>query len=460
MAGDRVSKRLNRRDFIKLTSLAAAGAYVGVTSDAARAMGGGGGGMGGGGTGIIDPPIGAPLADPASLPLTRTAPGVLAGTIEPMVSRVPINGSFADLMTNNGAFPGPVVRLTKGDKFALKFVNGLPTHSGANVLGYERGVTNIHTHGWHVSPSGMMDDVMRHFMPGEQGDYLYDLSLQEAGTLCWYHPHIHGLTAEQVWGGLHGPLVIEDETTLLSGLETHILVLKDITVSSGAPAPYSSTMEYMQGKEGATIMVNGQVNPVLSMRPGQVQRWRLLNASTARLYKISLQGHSLRVIGTDGGLLDKPYAQSAVLLAPGKRLDVLVKASATKGLYKFLALPYARHGSMQSPQITLMTANVSGTATSGSIPSAINPDANRLAVDLSKWPQRAFALSMSRGPRLHQRPGLRRHAVYGRLGSDARHGRDAGDGYVRGLDDQQPVGHGPPMAPAREPGPGALDQRR
>ena len=203
---------------------------------------------------------------------------------------------------------------------------------------------------------------MRVFAPGQSGDYLYDTSLQPGGTLCWYHPHIHGLVGEQVWGGLHGTLVVEDETdAVLSGFETHVMVLKDIAVSGGKPAAYTSTMDYMQGKEGGTIMVNGQVNPVLTMRPGQVQRWRLLNASKARFYKLSLAGHTLQVVGTDGGLLDKPYPQSSMLLAPGERLDLLVKASTTAGTYKLLSLPYSRMGMMSSAQITLLTVSVSGT---------------------------------------------------------------------------------------------------
>jgi FtsP/CotA-like multicopper oxidase with cupredoxin domain len=93
---------------------------------------------------------------------------------------------------------------------------------------------------------------------------------------------VHGLTAEQYFSGLTGCLVVEDENDLLAGYETHILVIKDITISGGEPAGYTSMMDYMHGKEGNVIMVNGQVNPVLSMHPGQVQRWRILNACNAR----------------------------------------------------------------------------------------------------------------------------------------------------------------------------------
>jgi FtsP/CotA-like multicopper oxidase with cupredoxin domain len=196
------------------------------------------------------------------------------------------------------------------------------------------------------------------------------------------------------WGG---PIVIEDPTPLLAPYETHILMLKDISLSGSVPTPHTMMMDYMNGMEGNIIMVNGQVNPVLTIKPGQVQRWRILNASNARFYKISLEGHSLNVIGTDGGLLDKPYPQSYIVLSPAERVDLLIKASTTKKNYRFLSLPYSRMGMMTSPQITLMTMTVKGTAVNNTIPSLINPDAKRLTMDTSVLPKKTFVLSMGMG---------------------------------------------------------------
>ena len=47
------------------------------------------------------------------------------------------------------------------------------------------------------------------------------------------------------------------------------LFLKDISLSGSEPEPYTSMMDYMHGKEGNTVMVNGLVNPVLNIQPGQ-----------------------------------------------------------------------------------------------------------------------------------------------------------------------------------------------
>jgi len=208
---------------------------------------------------------------------------------------------------------------------------------------------------------------------------------------------------EQVWGGMAGALEVADVTTALAGYETHTMMLKDITLSGSSPAAHT-VADSMNGKEGNVMMVNGKVNPVLNMKPGQVQRWKIVNASNARFYKLSLASHTLQIIGTDGGLLNRPYPQRSILLSPGERIDVMVKASATKGYYKLLSNPYNRgmgmmSGSGSNQTITLLTVNVTGTAIANSIPATINSKAVRLAVPAGT-PTRRITLDMGMGSSL------------------------------------------------------------
>lgn len=357
-------------------------------------MGGGGGCMMGCSSGVtvIDPPRGGPFQDPPLAPNLSTTPGVVEVNLEAKVAPVNVNGTVANLQTYNGVFPGPTIRARRGDTLVINFRNSLP-FSGYNMHGYPRNLTNLHTHGLHVSPIGNSDNVMLNFGEGESFQFVYDLSLHPAGNFNFYHPHVHGNAAEQVWAGLVGALEVEDATPMLAGYETHLLVLKDISLSNSAPTLHSNS-DFMNGKEGNVVMVNGLVNPVLTMKPGQIQRWKIVNASNARFYKLNLANHNLHVIGTDGGLLDKPYAQSTVLLSPGERVDVLVKATATKGYYKLKALPYNRGaGASANQEITLMTINVTGSAVSQSLPSSINPSAVRLSVP-SNIPVRQLTLRM------------------------------------------------------------------
>ncbi len=331
--------------------------------------------------GTINPPVGARFQDPVEAPNLSTTPGVVEVELEVRIAPVDLDGAVASLMTYNGAYPGPTIRVRQGNLLRIRLKNALPDTGNTNLLGHPRNRTNLHTHGLHVSPVLPGDDVSHELAPGEAYTHEYDLSLQEPGELAFYHPHLHGLAAEQVWAGLAGALVVEDADANLASYETHVMVLKDIALNGSAPAAHATPMDYMFGKEGRIVTVNGQVNPELVIKAGQVQRWRVLNASSARFYRLTLPGHTFHVIGTDGGLLDKPYAQSEVLLSPGERIDVLVEADRTSGSYALQSLPYTR-GAGTSATVTLLTVTYEGSLTPvQTVPPAINPGARRIDPD-------------------------------------------------------------------------------
>jgi len=390
--------KLSKRDFLKLGSAALVAGVSGQRRAGAQMGGGGRGGMGGGGgtgTTVIDPPPGGPFMDPVQMQNMSSTPGIVEVNLEALESPIAVNGVTANLLTYNGSFPAPTIRVRKGDLLRINFTNSLPL-AGVNILGHRRELTNLHTHGFHVSPVGNSDNVLVTFTPGESFVYEYDLSTQHPGSFNFYHPHVHGTVAEQFWAGMCGALIVEDETDVLAGYETHLLILKDIELAGGLPESHSSMMDYMHGKEGSTVMVNGRVNPVLKIRPGQVQRWRILNASNSRHYKLSLQNHSLHVVGTDGGLLDKPYQVSSMVLSPGERLDVLVKATQKSGSFKLLSLPYSRRGNMTSAQITLMTLTYQGSKAGDALPSTVDPAAVRVPMPADAI-TRTMSLSMGQG---------------------------------------------------------------
>jgi len=385
---------VSRREFVK-SMIGAAGFLAAGRTAFGQMMGGG---MGGGcGTSIIDPPPGASFKDPVIMPNISKTPGLVEVNLEAKESLVNVNGTNANLLTYNDYYPAPTIIAKKDDILKVHFKNSLPA-MGTNILGHERGVTNLHTHGLHVSPSGNSDNSMLMFMSGDPVfDYEFNLEKQYPSTLNIYHPHVHGTVAEQDWGGMVGAIVVEDDIDILKGYETHLLILKDIALSGTEPEPYTSIMEYMHGKEGNTVMVNGLVNPVLQIKPGQVQRWRILNASNARFYKLSLENHTMYVVGTEGGLLDKPYPVSYILLSPGERIEVLIKANQTTRNYKFISLPYDRGCGGMGQQITLMTLSYKGKRINETIPSVINPFAERLNVTPDKTERLVLSMGKGRG---------------------------------------------------------------
>ena len=218
-------KKITRRKFLINASLTAAGGYLALNTIPSFAQMNGGGGMGGG---VIDPPPGASFKDPTAMPYTIGMDGAIQVELTAAETPVNVNGRTAKLFTYNGHYPAPTISIKRGDLLRVKLTNSLPMTTENNLLGNRKNITNLHTHGWHVSPEPPQDYVMYNLEPGNSYLHEYDTSLQPGGTLNFYHPHKHGVSAEQYWAGMAGALVVEDETDALSGIETHLLILKDI----------------------------------------------------------------------------------------------------------------------------------------------------------------------------------------------------------------------------------------
>lgn len=389
---------ITRRRFVRDAAIVAAGAYAAGPA-AALAMGGG---TGGAGASVIDPPAGPLFSNPPVLPDLSADPAVVEVALEARRAFVDINGTAVALLTYNGLQPGPTIRVRKDQLLRVKMKNSLPATGELNFLGHPKYHTNLHTHGLHVTPgdnpNGTHGDNMTVMLePGDSTVYEYDLSKQRGGTLNFYHPHLHGSVAEQMWGGMAGALVVEDETPALAAYPEKVMVLKDISLVGGAPAPHDSTMDYTHGLEGDTVMMNGVVNPRVEIVPGSIQRWRLVNACTARFFRLSLASHPMYLVGTEGGWLDKPYPITELLLSPGERADILVKADKASSSYRFLSLPYSRQGNMGGQQVTLATLTYKGRRVSQALPSTVDPAAKRVAMDTSMLKHVTMDLSMGRG---------------------------------------------------------------
>lgn len=263
---------------------------------------------------------------PPLLPLNRPAPGVVEADLFAAWANVSVAGTPARLQTYNGACPGPTLHLREGERVRLRFSNLLDEP------------TNLHLHGLRIPPN--VDDPFRSIEPG--GSFVYDFVVPHgsAGTY-WYHPHIHGQVARQLFAGLAGGIVIEPirRQGLLRLSESHLVVLKDLALQHNQPAPHTM-FDWINGKEGDLLLVNGALQPVLRTRRQSV-RLRLLNASNARYFRLGLEGQPFLLVATDGGLIDAPVSVDELLLAPGERAEILVPF-AQPGNFSLVNLPYDR----------------------------------------------------------------------------------------------------------------------
>lgn len=172
-------------------------------------------------------------------------------------------------------------------------------------------------------------------LPGESFDYAFTLPADHPAGLFYYHPHHHGTTADQVFAGLGGALVVRgalDRIPEVAAATEAILVLKDFA-SADAPQGQSQRMGMGMGmgralgRQGPLLTVNGQLQPSLELASGGLIRLRLLNASNARIYRLALEGHPLVLIATDGGAIGAPQTLKELVLAPGERADLLVQGN-------------------------------------------------------------------------------------------------------------------------------------
>ena len=184
--------------------------------------------------------------------------------------------------------------------------------------------------------------------PGASRTYEFTLPVGSAGTY-WYHPHPHEFTAEQVFRGMAGLFIVRSRTDPVpAAIEEKLLVISDLRLAADGTIPANTPMDWQNGREGNYVLVNGQYQPVLTIKPGQSQRWRILNATNARYLRLAVTGHTMTLIGTDGGLLRSPVpGLNDILLAPAERVEVIVTASLAAGSSAVLqSLPYDRgtHG--------------------------------------------------------------------------------------------------------------------
>jgi blue copper oxidase len=220
----------------------------------------------------------------------------------------------------------------------------LRAHSGATVRARLQNVldepTIIHWHGLKVDAR---NDAHPLYVIGAGAAYDYEFAVPNRAGTYWYHPHPHKLTAKQAYLGLASFFIVEDdeELALQKALDLKLgvsdipLVIQDRKFDDRGRLLYTpNEEEEVNGYLGDTVLVNLTPRPHFNAAT-RVYRFRILNGSNARIYRLAFVRGGFQlvyaVIGTDGGLLDRPYPVKEAFLAPGERLDVLLdltKASA------------------------------------------------------------------------------------------------------------------------------------
>jgi FtsP/CotA-like multicopper oxidase with cupredoxin domain len=248
----------------------------------------------------------------------------------------------------NGQIPGPTMEAHVGDVLEVRLTNRLPE------------ATTIHWHGLQIPAAMDGTDMVQHpIAPGET--FTYRFRLPDAGTF-WYHPHSNEVV--QLERGLYGAIVVRGPNEPEFDGE-RLLVFDDVALDrKGQIKPPGWWIEQHDGRQGDTRLVNGKKEPELTISGGQIERWRIVNAASARYVHLSIGGRPFTMIGTDGGLIDAPVTVNEVLLAPADRVELAVGPYEEGDTIKIETLPYNRMTVKRSRRELFATLRVGPAAAS------------------------------------------------------------------------------------------------
>ena len=238
--------------------------------------------------------------------------GLLRVTLRAEEREAFVAGRLRKAIVYNGSFPAPTLVVDPGDRIEIELVNRLDQP------------TNLHTHGFHVSPEGNSDNVLLHIDAGATFDFRFDIPANHAPGLNWYHPHAHGHGTPQMFGGMAGAVIFRSEAERhgpAPSMRDRVLVLQAPEWdAAGELKTWSAGLLATQMR-----LVNGQLNPDIPIRRGETQRWRILNASVSDFFDLRLDGHQLVQIAADGNPFERLVALETVQIPPGGRAEVLVE---------------------------------------------------------------------------------------------------------------------------------------
>ncbi len=232
------------------------------------------------------------------------------------------------------SIPGPTLNMVPGNKYVLRFRNLLPYEAPSPVHNdfKDPNVTNVHTHGLHVSGESPGDDVTRMFEGGFGGDYVYDIPADHMGGTYWYHAHHHGSTFLQVSTGGFGFIIIDDgqdqiPANVAAMEERHILVAH---LDPGAAGTGGDSL--VSGTLSAGWTVNGAVGGDVVLPPDTWQHWRVLLAdSDARTKDVTVgSGCEVKLLARDGvwrTSAPKDLPTGTINLTGASRADLAVRCA-------------------------------------------------------------------------------------------------------------------------------------
>jgi FtsP/CotA-like multicopper oxidase with cupredoxin domain len=229
--------------------------------------------------------------------------------IAPVANR--IGDDTVRMLAYNGSVPGPTMRVRQGSEINVRVHN-----DGDHE-------TTVHWHGLRVANEydGVPHETQAPIPVG--GEFTYRLRFPDDG-LYWYHPHVredYGLEM-----GLYGGILVHPAEPAAWPPVNHEIVatLDDLLVVDGQIASFSThgpTYTAM-GRFGNVMLTSGRTDARLDVRTGDVVRFLVVNTANTRIFRASIPGARMKLIGGDSGRYEREEFVDSVLLAPSERAIV------------------------------------------------------------------------------------------------------------------------------------------
>jgi FtsP/CotA-like multicopper oxidase with cupredoxin domain len=215
----------------------------------------------------------------------------------------------------NGSIPGPTLRVRQGSEVVVHVTNGTDLD------------TTVHWHGLRLENrfDGVPHETQEPIPPG--GEFTYRIQFPDPG-LYWYHPHIREDVTQEL--GLYGSILVEptEPDYWPPAHRDVVLTLDDLLLEDGVIAPFSRTeTNYAaMGRYGNVMLTGGETAPAFTAQSGEVLRFWLTNTANSRVFRVSVPGARIKLIGGDSGRVEHELFVSDVVLGPSERavVDVLV----------------------------------------------------------------------------------------------------------------------------------------
>ncbi|HET6577499.1 MAG TPA: multicopper oxidase domain-containing protein, partial [Gemmatimonadales bacterium] len=253
----------------------------------------------------------APPARPRELVRLRNGDTL---RLEAGLVRRSLAGRSYTMFAFNGQQPGPLIEVARGSEITVLLTNRLPES------------TSVHWHGVRLdNPNDGVPGMTQPAVP-PGGAFTYRLRFPDAG-IYWYHPHVREDVQQEL--GLYGNLLVRppEGSGYGSANRESVLMLDDMLVNQAGMVPLGreSPTHALMGRFGNLLLVNGEPRYRLRVRRGEVVRFFLTNAASARTFNLSFPGARMKVVGSDVGVYEREAWVGSVVIAPAERYVVHVR---------------------------------------------------------------------------------------------------------------------------------------